>query len=1083
MKFLSIILIAALAITATSSSSSSSSSFAEWEILTKHNFSSQIRLHPHILLLLTLPWSGESRSLMKDLSHSLIIPRNQQQFQSLKLMLLHRNTDKILADSIDANTDHVTVVYFHHSISYKYRGRLKAENILSSLFPYISLSPEEVPLKSLNTHQDLSRFLDSTDKAIVLVDFCGWTPKLLRKTNINGTRSPFAMHGGFSGDNDRMSFSNSRMKINQKVSEGSMCKADLSINKGFFEAPWLGEFASVNDGEFTSCTSEEFERFHSFYLKFMTSVKEFFLPPERHRFGLVSDRSMLSSLGIGDSGLWFAVHYIAGCSSCSTILKEENDLNYVMKMDNYYVKELEGNGRDQEPILPVNKPSVLLFVDRSSDSSETRGKSKDALGAFRVLAQHYHVADQTVTKNNEKVYHIQDHRGLKSTSDHPRLRLPVTAQINKLKEKMSSIMIINGDKQVSLDSVASDLQASSLNEILGYLIQKKKDKKLSSLAKDLGFQLLSDDIDIRTANTQQSQSEVQLNQIPTETSQESHTNTVKLDDDPYTHAGELEENPNLTELPDQHNEVKTPSIVTSEEIKPVQSEESVADHELSTPKVIKSETDGSSDGNNSGREEAHLLGFNGSFFYSDGNYQLLKRLTGGCRLPSLVIVDPLWQQHYVYPEESFFDFSSLDDFISKFVNRVLLPYQRSDHIILSQREATHPPFVNLDFHEVDSIPRITAHTFSELVIGFNLSSKENISNAWNKDVLVLFSNSWCAFCQRMEMVVREVYRSFKGYVDMLKNGSRNVKESLDYVTMKLPLIYLLDCTLNECDLILKSVGQGEVYPALVLFPAGKKQPLLYEGDMAVVDVMKFVAEHGSNFHYLIREKVAVLWRSERVVRNQNLDDTLQTDIHDESLHKRNKYHVAPGHERMPEQMVKPNLMNSPVVTNGLHETLPQIMIGSVLIATEKLVGSRPFDGSKIVIVAADHITGFQGLIINKNIEWSFLPKLEEGFEKLKKAPLSFGGPVAKSGMPLLSLTRTVSGNSLPEILPGIYFLDQVLTIQKIEELKTANEAIGDDYWFFAGYSSWGWKQLYDEIAEGAWNLSEDGARLLKWPRL
>lgn len=32
-------------------------------------------------------------------------------------------------------------------------------------------------------------------------------------------------------------------------------------------------------------------------------------------------------------------------------------------------------------------------------------------------------------------------------------------------------------------------------------------------------------------------------------------------------------------------------------------------------------------------------------------------------------------------------------------------------------------------------------------------------------------------------------------------------ENLDYVTMKIPVIYLLDCTLNDCDLILKSVDQ------------------------------------------------------------------------------------------------------------------------------------------------------------------------------------------------------------------------------------------------------------------------------------
>jgi hypothetical protein len=160
----------------------------------------------------------------------------------------------------------------------------------------------------------------------------------------------------------------------------------------------------------------------------------------------------------------------------------------------------------------------------------------------------------------------------------------------------------------------------------------------------------------------------------------------------------------------------------------------------------------------------------------------------------MVIVDPFWQQHYVYPEEKSFNFASLYGFLSEFHNGTLLPYQRSEHVIQAQREARRPPFVNLDFHEVDSIPRITAHTFSELVIGFNLSNKENTSNAWNKDVLVLFSNSWCAFCQRMELIVREVYRAVKGYVDTLKRGTQNVSdhgESLDYDACPLPPYILL----------------------------------------------------------------------------------------------------------------------------------------------------------------------------------------------------------------------------------------------------------------------------------------------------
>lgn len=47
-------------------------------------------------------------------------------------------------------------------------------------------------------------------------------------------------------------------------------------------------------------------------------------------------------------------------------------------------------------------------------------------------------------------------------------------------------------------------------------------------------------------------------------------------------------------------------------------------------------------------------------------------------------------------------------------------------------------------------------------------------------------------------------------VDAVSNSltiDHYMAESLDYVTMKLPVIYLLDCTLNDCDLILKSVNQ------------------------------------------------------------------------------------------------------------------------------------------------------------------------------------------------------------------------------------------------------------------------------------
>lgn len=48
--------------------------------------------------------------------------------------------------------------------------------------------------------------------------------------------------------------------------------------------------------------------------------------------------------------------------------------------------------------------------------------------------------------------------------------------------------------------------------------------------------------------------------------------------------------------------------------------------------------------------------------------------------------------------------------------------------------------------------------------------------------------------------------------------------------------------------------QREVYPALLLFPAEKKNAVLYEGDMAVTEIFKFMADHGSNSDDLISQK-------------------------------------------------------------------------------------------------------------------------------------------------------------------------------------------------------------------------------------
>lgn len=204
---------------------------------------------------------------------------------------------------------------------------------------------------------------------------------------------------------------------------------------------------------------------------------------------------------------------------------------------------------------------------------------------------------------------------------------------------------------------------------------------------------------------------------------------------------------------------------------------------------------------------------------------------------------------------------------------------------------------------------------------------------------------------------------------------------------------------------------------------------------------------------------------------QNLyEDASQIAIHKEATLSKGKYHEVLLKYRTPEKVIRYKQIRA----------FPQVNVGSILIATEKLFNVHPFDESTILIIKADQSSGFQGLIVNKHISWDSLHQLEEGLELLKEARLSFGGPLLKHGMPLVALTRRIGMGEKPEILPSVYFLDQLATIEEIEELKLDNYSI-TDYWFFLGFSSCSWDQLFDEIARGAWHTSTNLGEVLDWP--
>lgn len=227
--------------------------------------------------------------------------------------------------------------------------------------------------------------------------------------------------------------------------------------------------------------------------------------------------------------------------------------------------------------------------------------------------------------------------------------------------------------------------------------------------------------------------------------------------------------------------------------------------------------------------------------------------------------------------------------------------------------------------------------------------------------------------------------------------------------------------------------------------------------------------------------IGILWtKASRGVRDDNLHkDTSQVAVDEELSSAKDKYHEVLLKDRGQRIKVRDNQIR-PLRLNGSHETAPQMVAGSILVATDKLLNLHPFDGSKILIVNVNRSTGFQGLIINKHISWDSLGKLYEGLEMLKVARLSLGGPVMLREMPLVALTRKFVKDHCVGVLPDIYFLDQWATLNIIEGLKVGNYTISD-YWFFLGFSSWDWDQLFDEIAEGSWKISNGDAEQLDWP--
>ncbi|XP_010689689.2 uncharacterized protein LOC104903363 isoform X1 [Beta vulgaris subsp. vulgaris] len=1044
----------------------------KWQTLSSHNFSSQIRLHRHVLLFISVPWCGESRSLMNEISQTLA--KEKEKYNSLKLMFVNRNLEKMLAKSLGA-ADGITVLYYHHAVSYKYQGSLRVQDVLLSVYYSMSLATEDLPLKILSNSEDLNMFLASTDKAVLLLESCGWTSKLLVQRTSNVTVQGSFFPGNLTRDTNT-TMASSRQKNLKDIENDMSC----DVQHGCSASSWVGEFSAENGTASptdeneqrtfgTSCSFKEYSKFESFFSKFLVLARDFYLPPQRQRYGYVSDRSLLSTLGIEDSDQWSLIVYYAGCPGCLWKTKDENHIQNVLETNELPVTELQDDGKDQGPALPDDKPSVVLFIDRTSNSIETRKKSQEALYAFKELASKYWTSYPTNRQSSDwPKRSLHTYQGSASMFKKHKLLLSPSSLVN-LKDKLSFTISKEG-KEVTFVNEDSNLQGGSLQEILTNLLGQKKQLKLSSLAKEAGFQLISDEIDIKIADVLSSEEESQnqdsaltLDEVPEKSI---HDKNKDFTDDVAPIDQEEQFYHTNVEASCEYSDQKVFTDPASEEFGHLDPQQSLSNHAVAfAPDVnLKMQTDAEANKSEGVRHPFNV--FTGSFFFCDGKYKFLRSLTNYSDVPRIVIIDPLSQQHYILSEEANYSVYYVSTFMDKFLKGSLIPYQKSGHLRKSI-EMPQPPFVSLDFHEKDSIPCVTTDTFSELVLGSNKSGAQNATNAWHKDVVVLFSSSWCGFCQRMNLIVREVYRSLKGYINMVESESKGKElfsqDDLKDVVSKLPALYSIDCTMNECSSILKTTGQREVYPTLLLFPAKRKAGIVYDGNMMVTDVIKFIANHGSSSHHLSKQ-IGNLWTG---LEEKHDDTSFMSEVKKRSDVK--------------DMCSGTNLPNSLMFKLNEKAGPSNPAVGSFLSATELLHELRTFSKARILIVGADRAVGFLGLVINKPIaSWDLLPQFQD-VKLLEAAPVSFGGPIIQQKAPLVSLTRMSFIDQYPQVLPGVYFLDQMETLSTIKEIKAGNQS-ATDFWFFWGYSGWGWEQLSSEIADGVWRVHEGNIGDLQWPK-
>ncbi|MCO5609299.1 hypothetical protein L7F22_063525 [Adiantum nelumboides] len=1117
------------------------SSELQWIRLTHDNFSSEVRTHPFLLCLATVPWCGESRSLMRELSKSL---------------------------SIDESL-HSLVQY---SIPLKYNGKPRLQNILTAIHRAIGLSFWDMPLQKLETAADLESFMRSTEKAVILFDFCNYTNKIrkskhhqvvdntifmspgvrdksnvgqvkndkfVKSSNTNAapeiledstqqvsnigdsqsnslleqsdvqeyveispkliSRKSVGLHQMLLGDrikdsNDFCKDGASRNSVgieNDVQHQVASCESEndfASLNapsylfgKRFseedrYEKNWFtdstktGVFARV-DG----CNRTEYSHFAKVYQSLIKIARAYTLTPEVANFAIIGNKNLLSTWGFErmQNETWFLMQWMSDWPDLSKLYYESETLESYLFGQKQLVKELSRESINIPSSVCNNTLPVILFIDKVSAVPDVRRQSWEALAALRAFAREYG--------------RLEDLEMQASTS------MDFEMESKPVREPKRAKSVI--EEQMSKDSFLGMKSMFGRNVVLqstNQLVRVSKDpssKHRNLLPPDTAF-----DGDI-------------VSRVLVEDNEKLKVDASVLNKE----LQELEFSKLLLSKDNAIYKIKNGQIV----------QENAADSKPFMPEGLESalsssvgasfvglNSASSADKGKQGLPSVEVMeeqvmteanhGIIFSFYFADGEDQWKDMVRAALPYPSLVILDCLRGGEFIFPAHNqSIDYMSLKVFFDQLVAKKLQKAYRSEVAQRKPRKQVQPPFVNLDFHEVDGVPRVNSQRLLELLAQRSMVSLSFLDGAkdmplfWERAALVLFTTPSCGFCKRTELVFRELHQLLTRYLNRsTREGYSTYDTAYQNVEMiggnllaskemeieqKLPRLFQIDCTLNDCSGFFQSIDQEELYPSVILYPAqNKNRPIVFGGISTVQDILKFIAVEGgagTNVFSMLqgtqkkRSDTTAYTQTGECVVPQSSQSLL---IASRSSSSRHTYHFTADTTGSPSNLFKTD--------DNKHQTAIKPIVyptvSSVLVATEQFSkSSKVFESSKILIVKVDGQEGFQGLIFNKPLAWNILTGLDTEMKPLvNKTVLCYGGPVILQGEPFLSLSRLKDADGFTEVVPGVYVGGPAATMHVFQSIKEGKLQAAD-FWFFLGHAVWGWQQLLNEIEQQWWNLT------------